>query len=456
MVWSSSKAGNRASRRTCYAVALALAAISTSAQTPNAEFCETNKTVLNVGFYNNFRPVSYGADLDPNSASFNVHGGYEADLLSALEALEGANLSFVRRAIDYWEDGPIPIWQLAATPEYDIVGGGITILDSRTRNEREETIVAFTSPHVAFRQSVLVRAEDAERLADYANLTRDVRVGVLAGTTGEARLLQITGLADANGVLAAGSRVETPDGTVEADGSDNFRITSATSTPSLGGRSRLIPPANTMPTVVYLGGETELLQALRAGSIDGVARGVLGNRAAAQDEERRFVVTAVDAKAEYGGFTVDARETALLACLNDSLSWLTNGRRIGFVDWVADSQVFMKRAMLWKNHDDVVNLETGDVWRRPLSMLFPASQGRSWQFTARSHDPTLAAASVQAGVLTITPDADAGGTVGVTVTASDAAGNRTTLLLVVVLELTEPRGILRGWRLPWLVGERLP
>ena len=457
MVWSSSTAGNRAYRRTCYAVALALAAISTSAQTPNAEFCATNKAVLNVGFYNNFRPVSYGADLDPNSASFNVHGGYEADLLSALEALDGANLSFARRAIDYWEEGPIPIWQLAATPEYDIVGGGITILDSRTRNEREETIVAFTSPHVAFRQSVLVRAEDAERLADYANLTRDVRVGVLAGTTGEARLLQITGLTDANGVLAAGSRVETPDGTVEADGSDDFRITSATSTPSLGGRSRLIPPANTMPTVVYLGGETELLQALRDGTIDGVARGVLGNGAAAQEGEGRFVVTAVDAtKTEYGGFTVDARDTALLACLNDSLSWLTNGRRIGFVDWVDDSQVFMKRAMLWSKLNDELTLQAGEMWTHPLAGLFPAPAGSALQFAARSDDPRQVVARVEDGALTITPDPYAEGRVGITVTATDASGNRATLRLVATLVPAEPRGILRGWRLPWLAGELPP
>ena len=57
-----------------------------------------------------------------------------------------------------------------------------------------------------FRQSLLVRAEDAERIQDYTDLTRDVRVGVLRGTTGEARLLQITGIVDANGVVAAGTR----------------------------------------------------------------------------------------------------------------------------------------------------------------------------------------------------------------------------------------------------------
>ena len=409
--------------------------------------------MLNVGFYDDFKPVSYGTTTE---AGVYMHRGYEADLLDALEALDVANLSFVRRGIADWAEGPIPIWQLVATPEYDIVGGGITILDSRTRNAAEETIVAFTSPHVAFRQSILVRAEDAERLANYADLTRAVRVGVLAGTTGEARLLEITGLVDANGTLATGSRVETPDGTVEADGSNNFRITSSDETANLSGRLRLIPPTDAMPTVVYLGGETELLPALREGMIDAVARGVLGNGEAAQAEGGRFVVTAVDQRAEYGGFTVDVRDTALLACLNDALSWLTDGRRIGFVEWVDNDQVFMERAELWNSHDDVLTLEAGDVWRRQLATLFPASQGGGRQFTVRWDDPALAVANVQGGVLTITPDADAEGTGGVTVTASDAAGNRTTLRLVVVFEPTESRGVLRGWRLHWLVGERLP
>ena len=278
--------------------------------------------MLSVGFYAYFEPMSYSADDDPNSVGFNVHRGYEADLLSALEALDGVGLSFVRSGIAGWaEPGVVPIWRRAAAPEYDIVGGGITILDSRTRDAAGETIVAFTQPHVAFHQSLLVRSEDATRLADYAALASDVRVGALAGTTGEARLLQITGLADENGVLAAGTRVETPAGTVTADGSDSFRITSAQATANLEGRRMLHPPASTMPTVVYLGyesGESELLQALGDERIDAVARGDLGNRAAASADDR-FVVTAVDAEAEDGGFAVDVANTGLLACLNDTI-----------------------------------------------------------------------------------------------------------------------------------------
>ena len=50
--------------------------------------------------------------------------------------------------------------------------------------------------HIAFRQSLLVKSQDAERFASYDNLTSDVRVGVLRGTTGEAQLLRITGIAN--------------------------------------------------------------------------------------------------------------------------------------------------------------------------------------------------------------------------------------------------------------------
>ena len=45
--------------------------------------------VLNVGFYAYFSPVSYSASADPTSEDFNIHLGYEADLLTALEAMEG-------------------------------------------------------------------------------------------------------------------------------------------------------------------------------------------------------------------------------------------------------------------------------------------------------------------------------------------------------------------------------
>ena len=123
--------------------------------------CADGDRVLNVGFYAYFAPVSYSAGEDPASEGFNTHLGYEADLLTALEAMEGTGLSFVRHPIAVWPD----IWLKAAEPEYDIIGGGITILDARTRDATGNTVITFTSGHITFRQSLLVRAEDAERIA---------------------------------------------------------------------------------------------------------------------------------------------------------------------------------------------------------------------------------------------------------------------------------------------------
>ena len=300
---------------------------------------------LRFGFYAFFAPVSYSADEDPDSAGFAMHRGFEAALLSALEALDDAGLSFSRHPITTWPN----IW-LRSTSEYDVVGGGITILDSRTRNSDGETVVRFTRPHIAFEQSLLVRSEDATQLATHAMLASDVRVGVLAGTTGEARLLQLTGLTDAEGNLAAGTQVETPAGTIVADGSSRFRITSAGTTENLVGRTRLLPPDASGPQVIYLGqelGERELLQALEEGAIDAVARGTIGNSDAAVASNGKFTVTARDPNPEYGGWTVAADRTELRSCLNAKIRWLTDDGRIGYPEWRADQGVFMRRAETW-------------------------------------------------------------------------------------------------------------
>lgn len=326
------------------AAALGAAFLSLSACSSGAaQSCADG--VLNVGFYAFFDPVSYSADEDHASPGFDTHLGYEADLLTALESMEGAGLSFSRNAIAAWDD----IWLSSSTEQYDIVGGGITILDSRTRDADGNVRIAFTSGHIEFRQSILTRAEDAERLAAYTDLTSDVRIGVLRSTTGEARLLEITGLVDSSGALAAGTRVETDDGTVTADGSVDYTITAAVESPNIMTRRRLIPPSESMPQVVYLGeelGESELLGALRNGDIDGLARGEVGNREATRDGT--LAVTAVDESVENGGFTVDVSDTDLLACLNDKIDYLTDNRRIDYPDWVDDPSVFMRRAQTWK------------------------------------------------------------------------------------------------------------
>lgn len=324
--------------------AVALAAVACSSDTAD-EACGDGETVLKVGFYAYFAPVSHSADEDPNSDGFNTHAGYEAALLTALEAMEDAGLSFSRAPIEAWDD----IWLKSAGPEFDIVGGGITILDSRTMNAAGERLVGFTSGHIAFRQSLLARSEDADRIRTHADLTNEDRVGVLADTTGEARLLQIVGLANEEGVLAAGTRVETPSGELVADGSADYAITSAWDTPNLDERTRLYPPAPNMPQLIYMAEEIELLDALEAGDIDALARGEIGNRDAARESDGLFAVTALDDKVEYAGFTLSIRDAELRNCIDQRINFLTDDRAIGYTEWREDSLVFMRRAQAWND-----------------------------------------------------------------------------------------------------------
>ena len=321
-----------------------LIACGSGATVPEA--CVDNDRELRLGFYAYFAPVSHSADGEPGSAGFDVHQGYEADLLTALEAMDSVGVSFSRRGIGSWDD----IWLASAGSEFDVIGGGITILDSRTRDAQGREAVVFTSGHIAFRQSLLVWAEDESRFTDYDELTSDVRVGALAGTTGEARLLELTGLTNANGALAAGVIIETPRGEVVADGASNYRITAAGASENLAGRSRIRPAADNMPEVVYFGdqlGETELLAALSDGRIEALARGEVGNREAEHASGAAFVVALLDDAVERGGFTFDLKEAALAACLSDRIDFLTDEMTVGYADWLRDPSVFMRRAELW-------------------------------------------------------------------------------------------------------------
>jgi len=321
---------------------------------PVAESCppiwDEEPRVLNVGFYAYFSPVSYSADPAPTSDRFNTHLGYEADLLTALESIADSGLSFSRKAIGEWPC----IWLKAAEPEYDIVGGGITILNSRMQDATGTPVIAFAAGHIKFRQSLLVRKEDTQRLSNYTDLTHDVRVGVLANTTGEARLLEITGFVDANGILALGTRIKTAHGTFVSDGTTSYRITTADVSPNLVGRTHLYPPEKKMPQVIYLGsevGESELLEALADGRIDAIARGEIGNRDATAASDGEFVVTTLDEQVEYGGFTVAFTDVELLAYLNWWIDYLTDSGNIGYAEWSQDRNVFMARALMWYDEE---------------------------------------------------------------------------------------------------------
>ena len=307
--------------------------------------------VVNVGFYADFEPLSYSRNNQAPaiSISYNTHRGYEADLLNAVGELDGVELSFSRRGIPPLEtdDGrtfPFSgIWLLAAEPEYDLIGGGITIRQDRTLDDDGRQAVAFTQGHVAFRQSLLVRREDARRLADIGNLTADDVVSVHRGTTGEERLLQSVGIVDDEGVLVAGTRVVTPTRTLTADGSSGYTITAAMPSPELSARQRIIPPAP-FPQVVLHTSLDQQLEALYDGDVDALSRGDIGNRNEALLSGRTLEVTAPDTQAEYGGFAVDAGDGDLLACLNEAIELVTDGGRIGYSEWAANPMVFLERA----------------------------------------------------------------------------------------------------------------
>ena len=327
-------------------LAMVMVVVSACAS-PDQSGCPGTRRVLEVGFYAHFKPVSYSAAARSDDAAFDVHLGYESDLLTALEAMDDTNLTFERRALQPW-DG---IWLQPVRGGFDIVGGGITILDSRTRDGAGNVVVTFTKGHITFGQSLLVRAEDAQRFPTHSDLNADVVIGALPGTTGEARLLVLTGITNESGILTEGVRIETPSGPVTADGTDAFFIHAAGASPGLEHRSYLHPASERMPQVLYLGdeqGEAELIAALLEGRIDGVARGVIGNTDAADASGGALAVTAVDkASEERGGFTVAADDAELIRCLNARIEWLTDGNRIDFLDWRADPTVFMTRAQLW-------------------------------------------------------------------------------------------------------------
>ena len=307
--------------------------------------------VLNVGFYADFVPISYSQDnqAPTNSEAYNTHRGYDADLLTALEALESAGLSFSRRGIPPAETQAgrsFPfngIWLLAAEREYDLISGGITIRDDRTRNAAGEVVVVFTSAHVAFRQSLLVRREDAQRIAEHGDLAAGDVVSVHRGTTGEERLLQLLGIVDGRGVLVTGTQVVTPAETLTADGSADYVISAAMASPALADRQGLIPPAP-LPHVVIHASEDQQLGALFDREVTAVARGEIGNSDAAAESGGVFEVTALDPQSEYGGFAVDAGAVELSACLDDAIDFLTDDGRIGYREWAANPLVFLERA----------------------------------------------------------------------------------------------------------------
>jgi len=373
--------GLRNGVRPC-AVLFALVATAVQAQTDrprlSGEACVEDDRRLDYGFFADFRPVSFSENPDPVSPAFNSHLGYEADLLTALETMADAGLALDRRGIGVWPG----IWLRPAGADFDFVGGGITILESRTRDANGVEQVAFTSGHIAFRQSLLVRAEDAERYASHGDLA-DARVAALGGTTGEYRLLVLTGVVGAGGNLAAGTTIHLADGTtLTADGSADYRITAAGASQNLATRVRIEGPAGTVKEVLIMSTDQEQLDALTSGRVDAVARGELGNREASLNSDARLLVTALDPAVEYGGFAFDKDDQGLSGCIDARIDYLTDERRIGFAEWLEDPQAFLTRARYWNATEAFAQIYAYSV----LTELMRERFDRTWRDLAEAGD----------------------------------------------------------------------
>lgn len=301
---------------------------------------------VDYGFFADFNPLSYAAARNPASPEFNRPLGYEPSLVAAVETFSRGQLVFNPLGIGNPFAG---IWLKAAESAYDVVGGGITSLPERMLDDSGREAVRFGTGHVNFRQSLLVNADST--IARHGDLNNLHVVGLLRGTTGEARLLELTGIVDAGGHVAAGTVVVLEDSIMlvagEPGDADAFRITSAGSSAAIATRTQLLPVNVDQPAVRYYGNEGEQIQALQAREVDAVARGEIGNLIAVRENPDAFRVTAVDTTAtERGAFSYAATPAgdALREKMDAVILCLTDDGAVGISDWLDDRTVFARRA----------------------------------------------------------------------------------------------------------------
>ena len=305
---------------------------------------------VNYGFYTDFNPVSYSVTQVPMGSAFHQPMGYEPDLVAAVETFSRGRLSFNTLGIGNPFSG---IWLKAAQEPYDMVGGGITALPERTQDADGRQVIRFGVGHIRFRQSLLVRSGSV--INRHGDLTSEHRVGALRGTTGEKRLLELTGIIDAAGFVRRGTRVQLASGGVliagKPDSDSAMRIAAGTGSIAIATRVRLTPAGNARPEVLYFNSESEQISALLEGVVDAVARGELGNRVTARDTPG-LRVTAIDTEDnERGAFSYpDARAgNALRLAMNTAITCLTANGTVGFSQWFdSGGTIFAKRAEEWR------------------------------------------------------------------------------------------------------------
>lgn len=304
-----------------------------------------------VAFYSDFEPISYSQDRDSLSSEFDSPEGYEIDLIRAIEALSGSEMTFAFHGVKEW-DG---IWLKPYTDSsIDIALGGITRETRRLLNDEGEQVVAATHKTVDFKQSLLMSAENAALIKTHDDLACDFVVGAVRGTTGEYRYLAQALIIDNldNGFIKKGFVVVLEDGSeITSDGILSIYD------PALESRTYLLPPNTLSPITRYYIAEDTMIPSLEANEIQAIARGYIGNQLVAERSLGALAVTAIYSlecprqrsvkcdKKEEGVFFVKAEDLPLLTKLNRYIDILTDGGKIGYIDWKANKNIFLERAL---------------------------------------------------------------------------------------------------------------
>ena len=303
-------------------------------------------TLVNYGFFTDFDPLSYAVTQDSDDPAFNMPLGYEPALVAAINRLSNNRIQFTPVGIGNPFSG---IWLLSATDSrVDMVGGGITALAQRRfdPNDPATALVTFGAGHVQFRQSLLVRSESA--IMSHDDLDKSTAVGVIRGTTGESRLLQLAGITDDEGYLRANTTIALGDNATLTAGERTHRITGSGATPGLEERARLQAPGDDVPLVIYFPSEDAQIEAVTNGVVNAAARGeIVGNLVAAGDSNGELRVTAIDTgNTESGAFSYPntGEGDSLRGTMNNLIRCLTDNGNIGFAQWNENPQVLQTRA----------------------------------------------------------------------------------------------------------------
>jgi hypothetical protein len=308
-----------------------------------------------VAFYSDFEPISYSENRDPASPQFHNSQGYEVDLLKAIEAIPGSEMTFIFHGVKVWDN----IWLMPyLEARIDIAMGGITREERRTLNDDGKKVVDVTNKTLTFKQSLLMNAEDGLKIKTHDDLTCAYVVGAVRGTTGEYRFL-----AQANMINNIDEGLIQKGVTVVMDNKEFMSSDGSLSIydPKVINRSRLIPPDCSLPLVKYFVAEDSMIPALEDGFIDAIARGYIGNKLIADRSNGQLVVNAIYSlecprqesisckKKEEAVMFVKLDDQALLQRLNKYIDYLTDNGRIEYEDWRNNPSIFLERAKQFHN-----------------------------------------------------------------------------------------------------------